>query len=190
MLISYIVSFFERGASLDACLATLGTQSENTADIVVCCNSVDDSVIAACKRVCDRHGAHMELTGHAGARNGYESANMVAGTAKGDYLCFPSDDSLYVQGFSSIMLGVQADLVYCDCVYRVGSEKSGWAPYSVLNTQPRIGRIDKTNFIVKRKLFSGFPPHPRNWCDGALIDKLVAQGVTHEKAPGVLALHQ
>lgn len=188
--ISYVVSFLERGAALDACLATLGTQAENTADIVVCCNSVKDEIIADCKRICDRHGAHMEMTGLAGAKNGYESANMVAGTAKGDYLCFPSDDSLYVQGFSRTMLGVDADLVYCDCVYRVGSEKSRWAPYSLLNTQPRMGRIDKTCFIVKRALFDGFPPHPRNWCDGALIDKLVARGVKHAKASGILAVHQ
>jgi hypothetical protein len=112
----------------------------------------------------------------------------------GDWLCFPSDDSLYVADFQRIMIETavrtQADLVYCDMVYKCGSEQNDWKPYSVLESEPRMGRIDKTNFIIRRELFKGFPPHPRNWRDGALIEQVIRDGAKPAKAPGVLVLHQ
>jgi hypothetical protein len=133
-------------------------------------------------------------TGLMWAKNCYDSANIAAKSATGEWLCFPSDDSLYVCKFSEIMLEEaaknNADLVYCDCVYRQDKAVGSWPNYQVLNTQPKMGRIDKTCFIVKRELFSGFPPHPKGWQDGALIEQLVAQGVRHVKASGILVVHQ
>ncbi len=84
----------------------------------------------------------------------------------------------------------QADLVYCDMVYRCGTEINNWGPYTVLVSEPRIGKIDKTNFIIRRELFKGFPPHPRNWCDGAMIEQAIRDGAKAAKAPGVLCVHQ
>ncbi len=192
-MISYIVSSLNRGASLNACLASLAVQS-HMADLVVCCNSIDAEIYADIERVTSRYGWHTEKTGWAGARECYESANMVAGSMKGGWLCFPSDDSLYVADFSKIMLWTamkqNAELVYCDCVYRQDATKGEWPAYSVLSTHPNIGRIDKTCFILRRELFKGFPPHPRGWSDGALIEQLVRDGVRHAKAPGILVVHQ
>jgi hypothetical protein len=83
----------------------------------------------------------------------------------------------------------QADLVYCNCVYKVGSEPNpNWPPYSVLNAEPRIGRIDKTNFIIRRELFKGFPKH--RYPDGAMIEQAIRDGAKPAKAPGVLCVHQ
>jgi len=192
-VISFIVSVYDRTDYLDACLSSLYLQ-DGINEIIVCANSGENYVLECCEEVCDRNGADMEDTGIRGAGQCYESANMVAEKALGDWLCFPSDDSLYVQGFSRIMLETAertgADLVYCDCIYKTGSEKNNWPPYSVLNVEPRMGKIDKTCFILRRELFKGFPPHPKFWCDGALIEQLVAQGVRHAKAPGVLVVHQ
>jgi hypothetical protein len=99
-----------------------------------------------------------------------------------------------VADFQRIMIETavrtQADLVYCDMVYKCGSEQNDWKPYSVLESEPRMGRIDKTNFIIRRELFKGFPPHPRNWRDGALIEQVIRDGAKPAKAPGVLVLHQ
>jgi len=81
-------------------------------------------------------------------------------------------------------------LVYCDCIYRQDPLVGSWPAYRLLDAAPMMGRIDKTNFIVRRELFKGFPPHPKGWCDGALIEQLIAQGVKHAKAPGILVLHQ
>ncbi len=119
---------------------------------------------------------------------------MDSTLAEGDWLCFPSDDSLYVADFAKIMIETavreQADLVYCDMVYKCGSEVNEWKPYSILESEPRMGKIDKTNFIIRRELFKGFPPHPRNWRDGALIEQVIRDGAKPAKAPGVLVLHQ
>lgn len=193
-MISFIVSVYDRPDYLSACLATLALQ-DGEKEIIVCANSGDDDMLIACALVCNEYGAKMLKTGLAGAGQCYESANMVIMGDRNPWLCFPSDDSLYVQGFSQIMLKTaereKADLVYCDCIYAVGSENNpGWKPYSVLDVQPRMGRIDKTCFILRRELFKGFPPHPRLWCDGALINQLVKDGVKHAKAPGVLVVHQ
>lgn len=193
------MSVYDRPESLKACLACLSLQ-EPRGSIEVAMNSTDESMkdrilLASCRDF----EASVCWTGDAGAKSCYESANMiVAGkfeTFVDDWLCFPSDDSLYVQDFSKIMLDTaakhDAELVYCDCVYRVGSEDNPhWRPYSVLDVQPKMGRIDKTCFILKRDRFKGFPPHPRNWCDGALIESLMDEGIRHAKAPGVLVVHQ
>ncbi len=187
-MISFIVSCYGRTLDLEACVATLRTQGLDT-EILICDNDPAlraESFIGTAKII---------PTGSRGCSNCYESANMVAQMVSGDWLCFPSHDSLYVQGFSRIMLDAailqKADLVYCDCCYSVGSENNPqWRRYSVLESQPRMGRIDKTSFIVKRELFKGFPPHPKGWSDGALIEQLVRDGVKHAKAPGVLVVHQ
>ncbi len=193
-MISFIVSVFDRPHVLNACLASLSVQQDYH-EILICGNHTDDSMLVACGLIADRYGLKVEKTGLAGCKTCYESANMVAPHARGDWLCFPSDDSLYVQGFSRIMLDTaereKADLVYCDCVYRSGpTANQAWPSYSVLNVQPRMGKIDKTCFILRASLFDGFPPHPRDWRDGALIEQLVRDGVRHAKAPGILVVHQ
>jgi hypothetical protein len=135
-------------------------------------------------------------TGLMGAKNCYESANMAAKEATGEWLCFASDDSLYVCKFSAAMLRQAeksgAGLVYCDCVYSGKAGNPAWQDYSVLDVKPKIGSIDKTCFIVKREIFlrEGFKPHPRGWSDGQLVQSLIAQGVKHCKADGVLLVHQ
>ncbi len=189
-MISFIVSVYDRTDMLPGCLETLAVQ-ETVKEVLVCHNGkgaagpVFDSGL--------RLWNHWHSTGLHGAKSSYESADMVAPTAKGDWVCFPSDDSLYVRGFSRIMLETAektgAGLIYCDCVYHRPDEPS-WKPYTVLDVSPRMGRIDKTCFILRRELFKGFPPHPKGWSDGALIEQLVAQGVRHAKAPGILVVHQ
>ncbi len=192
-MISYIVSVYDRPEMLNACLATLNVQA-CPSEIIICGNHQDENMLIACGLAAMQYDLKVEATGRLGAKTCYESANMMADKARGQWLCFPSDDSLYVQGFSEIMLETaqrdNADLVYCDCLYRLGSEPGTWKPYTVLDTQPAMGRIDKTCFIVKRDVFSGFPTHPKGWCDGALIEQMVKDGVRMAKAPGCLVVHQ
>lgn len=193
-MISYIVSVYDRTKSLNACLATLDVQ-EGKKEVLVCCNSTSQTIVLECQRICLRYEVNLRLTGFDGAHGCYESADMTAPLAKGEWLCFPSDDSLYVEDFSRIMLqtasSTKADLVYCDCLYKAGSDKSSlWPSYTVMNVEPRLERIDKTCFILRRELFKGFPPHRMDWRDGQLINDLVAQGVRHAKAPRVLCVHQ
>lgn len=187
---------------LNACLASLAVQ-DGEHQLCVTLNGTEEQN-RAIRAATKERNVVWSMTGLSGAGNPYEAATMFIETrgpygkpmniVRGNWLCFPSDDSLYVQGFSRIMLETAertgADLVYCDCVYKTGSEKNNWPPYSVLNVEPRMGKIDKTCFILRRELFKGFPPHPKFWCDGALIEQLVLQGVRHAKAPGCLVVHQ
>ncbi len=188
-MISFIVSVYDRTEMLGGCLETLAVQ-RIPKEVLICDNGnkeypAFDSGL--------RLWNHWHSTGLRGAKSPYESANMVAPGANGEWLCFPSDDSLYVQGFSRIMLETAeragADLVYCDCLYHRPDEPT-WKPYTILETSPRMGRIDKTCFILRRELFNGFPPHPQGWSDGALIEDLLKLGVRHTKAPGILVVHQ
>ena len=189
MSISFIVSVFDRPQFLNACLASLNVQTHR-GSMTVCANSRNSDTLNACKLVCIYFDANYRETGQS-CDNCYDSANLAARETTGEWLCFPSDDSLYVCGFTEIMLAearrTAAGLVYCDCVYR---REPPWKAYTVLDVEPRMGRIDKTCFIMRRELFKGFPPHPKGWCDGALVEQLVRDGVKTAKAPGVLVLHQ
>ncbi len=190
-MISHIVSVLNRPHFLNAALATLAVQDGGQGEVIVCMNGTDPAIVDHCQMICNRYGASMLATG---ASDCYEAANMGARVAAGEWLSFPSDDSLLVFEFSRVMLDTAqktgAGLIYCDCVYRQERSKGHWPANTMLNVEPRMGRIDKTTFIVKRGLFPGFPAHPRGWCDGAMIEKLVQSGVKHAKAPGVLVVHQ
>lgn len=194
-MISFIVSLLDRTPFLNACLASLAVQ-DGPNQIVVCSNTLDQDVMTDHIKMTEKYGGECLLTGTWGAKSCYRSANLVhPEIIKGDWVCFPSDDSLYVCKFSEIMLRTavekKADLVYCDCVYRKGETANPqWKDYTVLSTEPRMGKIDKTCFILRRELFNGFPQHPKGWCDGALIEQLVRDGVRHAKAPGILVVHQ
>ena len=192
-VISYIVSAYDRVDSLVACLASLDTQ-DGEKEVFVCDNGPGSiSLERGIPSVAIDYAVAYEWTGPT-CHSCYDSANKIAPLADGDWLCFPSDDSLYVADFQKIMIETavrtQADLVYCDMVYKCGSEVNGWKPYTVLESEPRMGKIDKTNFIIRRELFKGFPPHPKNWRDGALIEQAIRDGAKHAKAPGILCIHQ
>src|ERR1700688_397364 len=190
-MISFIVSVYDRLPNLDILLPMLAAQPMPH-EVIVCENG---EPYTGDGMDCPETYFHRTCTWGAGA-SAYESANAVCerGIPRGEWLCFPSDDSLYVADCSKIMLETaereKADLVYCDCVNKQGSVMGTWPPYSVLNVQPRIGLIDKSCFILKREKFTGFPPHPQDYRDGALIEKLVAEGIRGAKAPGVLVVRQ
>lgn len=195
MTITYIVSFYDRVQQLNTCLASLGAQAHrSTSEIIVCCNSTDDDVIKAAQMACLYHDAHCELTGLIGARDCYESAEIIG--AKGDWLCFPSDDSYYVPLFAERMLDAalmhEWDFVYCDMLYASKWTVPEWT-YSVMDVRPVKQHIDKTCFIVRRGLFNGFPGKLGGApceADGALAEELVSRGVRHGKANGgALVVH-
>lgn len=222
--ISFIVSVYDRPHFLNACLASLAVNPDPKQIIVcdnspnpTIFPHASTEMQGHIQAVCDRYMAMNVRTGEVGCKECYDSANWViekwcemewtaqkkgeaethrmrGGTIEGGWLCFPSDDSLYVCGFTEIMLGeahrTSAGLVYCDIDYRSANPASKWKSYSILETEPRMGRIDKISFILRRELFIGFPPHPKGWRDGALVEQLVQQGVKTAKAPGVLVLHQ
>lgn len=190
-MISYIVSAYDRPVQLIGCLASLLSQSHQDFEIIVTDNASDSySNSRAVTKVCGFVDRVLYL--HTRMETCYHSAeHAVLSAAKGEWLCFPSDDSYYVPDFAKLMLeaSVNRDLVYCDCIY----DPRRGGTYSVLDTSPNMGYIDKTNFIVRKEWFvkvGGFPEKAPGSCsDGLFIQNVVAAGARHGKASGVLCFH-
>ena len=125
------------------------------------------------------------------AKNGYDGCTNLLKTLNTDYVCLTGCDNYVVPGFSHIMLEaahrLKADLVYCDCVY--DPRLHGRGLYSVLNTVPELGWIDNACYIFKKEPFRGYPPHAKDWRDGALAEEFVKRGLRVFKAKGVLVVH-
>jgi len=192
--ISFIISAYDRPMCLSACLATLALQTER-AEFIVCINSQGE-MFKRHAAICDRYGAIALPTGKMGARCCYSSADLAAKFAKGEWLCFPSDDSLYVPGFSDLMLRAareaNLDLVYCDMVYDPMGLIQRVGRYGLMDSRPQINCIDKTNFIVKRKFFKGFPGKKiegHSACDVLFVEDAIRRGARHGKAEGILGVH-
>ncbi len=194
--ISFIVSAYDRPMCLNACLATLALQTESL-ELIVCINSTDRAMYKRNEAICNRYGALALPTGKMGARCCYSSADIAAKVAKGEWLCFPSDDSIYMPGFSDLMLRAaresNLDLVHCNMVYDPMGliQKSG--RYGLMESRPQINYIDKTNFMVKRKLFKGFPGKKiegHSQCDVLFIEDVMRRGARQGKPDGpILAVH-
>jgi len=197
-LISYIISAYDRPRILRACLATLSVQTEPH-ELIVCCNSLQQCQIDMHREVANEFGAKCYWTGKWGAACCYSSAEMVIerGHVHGDWLVFPSDDSLYVGRFSEIMMRAARekrwDLVYCNMVYESAMPLSNYH-YGDLEVEAKLGRIDKTGILLRRPWFKKFPgKNPTGsfaMCDGKLIEELIAREIRHGKAPGRLVVHQ
>lgn len=184
MKCSFIVSAFERPSHLACVLFSLKVQTEGDFEVIVTDNGTgtgnDVSVIIQC----DRRFRYERV----GLRDCYESANAGAKMAQGEYLCFPSDDNYYCPGFLDALLrdGQGADLIYSDCVY------SGYGCRAeAMDVSPRLGRIDKGGFLIRRELFPGFrgPEGLDRPADGLLVEAVVAAGARAAKVPGFLWHH-
>jgi hypothetical protein len=138
-------------------------------------------------------GARYFNTRAMGARECYESSDMLAKLATGDFLCFASDDGYYVPVFAETMerkaVRESLDLVYCDMVWGHTEPRESYVHLDVI---PVAGRIDKTGFIVRRELFKGFPgmaPREPSCDDGRLVEQLIAAGARHGKVNEILVVH-
>jgi glycosyltransferase involved in cell wall biosynthesis len=182
---SFIVSAFDRPRHLACLLRSLRLQTEQSFEVIVTDNA-RDVVIAAenAAQVYELNDDRFQYERSA-LPDCYASANYGARLAKGDYLCFPSDDNYYVPRFLEEMLAPALDLVYCDCIY------DGYGVhYAPMEVAPVAGHIDKGGFLVRHEKFPQFPPGPPgHGADGQLVEQLVREGVSHVKVPGYLWVH-
>jgi glycosyltransferase involved in cell wall biosynthesis len=193
--VSFIVSAYHRPAALRCCLSCLVLQSETSWEAVVMDNSTDPAMIEANRAHC---GMDQRIRHFSSVENQvtllncyYASEYAVEKFAAGEWVGFPSDDSLYTPYYASKLLHLadqaNLELVYCDMV--MDAAESG----GVLNSQACCCNIDKTNFLLKRSRFFPWPgKHPEglgSCSDGNLIDELVAQGIRHGKVPHLLCVH-
>ncbi len=192
--LAFIVSTHNDPLALSCCLASIRLQklnSECTIRIYVTDNSTDPLAMDNIMGVCRMYDASYYLMQHKEASYGSSAALLADGLVLEDYICFASSDGYYVPGFTITMLEVaqrlDSAMVYCNCLY--DPRLHGRGVYSVLDTVPEMRWIDKTSFIVRRTLFKGWPPHPKDWRDGALVEEFVKDGHRIDKAKGVLVVH-
>jgi glycosyltransferase involved in cell wall biosynthesis len=188
--LSFIVSAYDRPEHLICCLASLNIQTHKDIEVIVTDNSNDPTTQEFHREYCEQLGARYIHTGLPGC---YHSAEEGAKHATGTWLGFPSDDSYFVPHYAEFMLKAardqNLDLVYAEQLYSPRWESE---PYHLMGVKAQLNFIDKTGFLLKRSLFTGFPDKIANApcaADGLLIDRLVASGIRHGYAPGILSVH-
>ena len=120
----------------------------------------------------------------------YLATEIGIARTTGEWLAFPNDDSYYCPWYVERMLESAIanawDLVYCDLVG--GSAKGG---HYLLTASPQLCSIDKTNFLMRRQWFTGFPADPDDYpqADGLMVEDLVRRGIRHGHVPQILVVH-
>ena len=190
MDLSFIVSAFDRPDMLSCCLASLSVQTHKSIEVIVTDNSVDEAIRKQHQAACAQFGARYLSTQQ---KTCYHSAEVGAAQARGEFLCFPSDDSYYVPSFAYRMLREarerHLDLVYCGMVW--GRPAPG-SHYTLLLPQPKTNHIDKTGFLVRKSKFRPFPGKSDGapcGADGLLIEALARSCVRHGLLADILVVH-
>lgn len=196
--VTYVVSAYDRPQSLRMTLASLQCQTDHDFEVIVADNNPD---LRYCDNMYMTHDMRDSRFRYMNTsrvfdvlRDCYWSAEwVVENHAKGEFFCFPSDDSYYVPVFQETLLKAAREfdfqLCFCDMLYdrRIGGR------YSVLDVQPVSCAIDKTGFLIRRDVWIGFPTKPtelRSSCaDGEMIAEVVRRGARHGKVAECLVCH-
>ena len=143
-----IVTSFERPDELEVCLGSLRNQRRSSdrhskfdIEIIVTDNTVAYFVRKDIERVCNDMWCDYVYTN---TTDCYTAAERVIDDAKGDFLCFPSDDNYYVPEFAYRMLKKADegyDFVYCDMLYDPRPQYRD--VYTVHSCSPKLCHIDK-----------------------------------------------
>lgn len=191
MLVSFVLSCFDRPSALFVSLGSLVNQTVGDWQCLVMINGSDESMILAHQvvvlgfadkriKVYSRYGAPHDI-------GCYHSAEYGARKSTGKWLAFPSDDSYFTPEYVETMTSDDGvDLAYCDVLY--DRRLSGYR--GILNVVPVEGLIDKTCFMVKREKFIGFPDKdvtPN--ADGKAIEQMIRLGYKHRKVGEALCIH-
>ena len=187
--VSFIVTAHSKPQALRLTLISLLEQKKAKCEIIVS-NNATGIARAAISAVCKELAVGCVVND---APECYSAIERLAPLATGKFLCFPSEEDYYTPVFARKLLDharrYKLHLVYCDSLYDsryIGS-------YEVMRVQPIIGHIDKGGFLLRRNLFNGFPGTPdeavASLCDGYLVEKLRAEGISFGKIPEVLWVH-
>lgn len=199
--VSYIVSAFNRPRQLRGCLASLQVQTDESMQVLVADNATDPDMARRnqgivrdfyddrFRYICtDQHLANPAWDCY------WSSEWMVQHHAEGGWLCFPSDDSIYLPPFQETCLkAAEANnwsLVFPEMLY----DRRLHGKYSILNTRAEVCGIDKTGFLLRRDAWPG------EWigkplvqgasnADGELIAELRRRGIRYGKVDEILVVH-
>lgn len=199
--LSFLLSAFDKPSNLWVSLGCLLQQSLQEWECLVLLNNHQEKMI-------DQHQHVVNSVGDSRIRmiyssdqsqpqwESYWSADWAfeSGLAKGEWLAFPSDDTYYCPEFAGLMVSEgeldQVDLVLCDILYdcRLTGKRD------FLTTAPKVGLVDKTSFVVRRRTWKGFGLHKpqvygQSNADGEVLEEMVNRGVKHSKVEWPLVVH-
>ena len=201
MKLSFVVCAFENPSALRTCLSSLLDQTMQDFEIIVVDNSVDHNRAAiinvlACtmdSRIRYEWTANRTAVTPPGCRHSrclYTATEIGAALANGEWLVFPSADSYYPPVFAERMLRA-AEICHCDLVYSDFVLGTPERKYVTMESQPRQTKIDKTSFILRRSLFTGFPDKAVRYeqADGMMVERLVLSGTSRRRVAECLVFH-
>lgn len=164
--ITYIVSAFNRPVMLPVILWALAGQKHRNFEVIVTDNATDDETSAKHRaavqcvqgNVPEIPFRYVRTAKKIHVADCYHSAEYAIKTyARGQWYCFPCDDTYLAPDFGQKMLKAAYShgwqFVYTKSVV-VGSEASGGSGPQIWTMQ--VGRTVKTSFIVKASIFPGF----------------------------------
>ncbi len=196
--VTFLLSAFDRPHFLWASLGSLIAQSDPSWECKVLVNRQEMLTphLQIVRVMCDKRisiAYSGDVSNH--VWDCYWSAEWAFANlpVKGEWICCASDDSYYCPEFVERMTGVppEIDLTFCDVLYdrRYGGRRQ------VLDSQPVEGGIDKTNFMVRRGKWIGFPDKRTpggggtNNADGKAVEDMARRGYKMRKILECLAVH-
>lgn len=201
MKVTYIVSAFDRPKFLRCCLASIAVQTDPDFEVIIADNATKPVMGAWHQGIVDSlrdlRFRRINTAQHATSPGWdcYWSAEWLVEhhEVKGEWICLPNDDSYYVPVFQETLLAAAAknrwDFVYSDMLY----DRRLSGKYAKLDVAPWRGAIDKTGFLIHRKVWIGFPLKPQvpqpSTCDGDMAYELTVRRVRHGKVPEILVVH-
>ena len=188
--VSFIVTAHSKPEALRITLSSLLLQQKVSMETLVSNNATSKYFRDAISSVCKEYKVREVQNA---APECYSAIELLAPSATGKFLCFPSEEDYYTPVFARKLLDharrYKLHLVYCDSLY----DSRVFGSYEVMRVQPLMGHIDKGGFLLRRNLFNGFPGTPLEniptLCDGALIERLRGDGIAFGKICEVLWVH-
>ncbi len=208
MKLSFIVSAWARPEALRTCLSSLVQQTFTDFEVIVMDNAISEEIRKKHWDLClmdDRiryvHSYAMSVS----RISCYYSGQFGAEISRGEWLCFPSDDSYYVPTFAEKLLAAGETATDCDIPTGPGTDPLAlvcsdfvWGRHnhwSYCDGGPQMAHIDKTTFIIRSEWFRkiGWPyKHPQGGnsnSDGLLAEELVARGGRVGRVVEILVVH-
>ena len=211
--LSFIIAAHSRPNALRTCLSSIVQQTFGDWEALVCDNAEFMEYVLHHCVLCEidkRIQYYPTCLNYDAKISQYHSSKWAAANvARGEWLCFPSDDSYYVFDFASKLLAAgetglgcdiptggapgPLDLVGCDFVWgrRDGNGGNVW---TYCDFGPQVCHFDKTVFIVRREWFErigwqgdiSIPNYPN---DGLMAEKMVAEGARVGRVVEQLCVH-
>ena len=198
--ISYIISAYKQPLMLRSCLWAIANQTHRHFEAIVTDNSEDRTIQAAHRQAImdmkDKRFRYVLTATKLAQVTCYYSAEWaVRHLAKGNWICFPCDDTYLVPRFAERMLAAayaqNLDMVIAEDVV-IGPDAAGGLGGAYQVWRQGVAATAKTTMMVRRSAFPGFAKARGDTfiaSDRELSREMEKRGARIGVATGVLVVH-